>query len=67
MEFKQNNKAAEDPVAGAQRRGASGKKTYTEADLTPEQKTVMNNMIKAGAPIKKEQYIADLAAMGEIK
>lgn len=40
------------------------KKNFTEADLTPEQKTIMNQFVKTGV-MTKEQYVADIAKMQE--
>jgi DNA-binding transcriptional MerR regulator len=64
--FKKENKSAPDAVAGATR-GKAGARKFTRSDLNSVQLQVMQNMIKAGAPITEEQYITDLAAMGELK
>ncbi len=48
------------------RPGTSGKKTFTEADLSATQKTAMNAFVRSNI-MTKDQYIADLVKIGELK
>jgi len=53
------------PVEGA-RPAMSDRRTFTERDLTRDQREAMNSFVKLGV-MTKEEYIADLAKMGELR
>jgi protein-arginine kinase activator protein McsA len=58
-----NKDAAPEVVPSGKKAGSSGSTGFR---LPAEHERILNNMIRSGAPITREQYIKDLKAMGEI-
>lgn len=50
---------------GGGRTSSGGKKVFTEADLSPTQRTAMNSFVNAEV-MTKEKYISDLVKMGAL-
>lgn len=58
----------ESKVEGARASGSptsKGKQKFTEKDLSDEQRTIMNTMVRSGA-MNKDEYIAELVRIGEV-
>lgn len=55
-------KAAPNPVEAGKQRGSSN--TFTVADLTPEQQTIMKQFVASGI-MTEEQYVKDIAKLQE--
>ena len=64
--FTNVNKEKPAKVGESGKRSTGGKRSkYSERDLTDEQKTIMNTMTRSGI-MTKEEYIEELAKIGEI-
>lgn len=55
-----------EPSGRKPRANSNGRKTYTARDLSPEQKDVANMLVKSGAFKNVQEYVDQLADIGEI-